>query len=373
MLNHPAETVTFTEAERAVLRQYTVLYVDDEPPNLDVFEASFGDRFEVRLAGSAMEAREIIAAEPIHIVVTDNRMPDCLGIDLLVELHARAPHIRRVLCTAYSDQQTAIDAINRAAVQHYVVKPWNSDDVAALLRELIAGVHLEQTAARLHTDLVEVEREACMAALRRRLEQDLGNILSVLHAVDIGLRQEMGAAGVESPDVADLCDDLTGSVAALRRLHQLARNASERRAVRAEEIEIHELLDAALRLVGHELAGKARLTVQAPMGLYVWADRLALLRVLLRSVLWVAELHRERAVVEISASGSGSTVDLRIRAVPPLPAEVLQAELAESLAFDVAGRATLAVARELALAAGAQLLAEGACLLVRVRGPEASN
>ncbi|MEY3014105.1 MAG: Hydrogenase transcriptional regulatory protein hupR1 [Pseudomonadota bacterium] len=356
-----------SDAELAVLRQYTVLYVDDEAPNLDVFDAAFGDRFQVRLAGSAAEALEIIADEPIHVVVTDNRMPDKLGIDLLVELHERLPHIQRVLCTAYSDQQTAIDAINRASVQHYVVKPWDTDEVTQLLRDLLASVHLQQTAARLHTDLVEFEREACMTALRRRLEQDLGNILSVLHAVDVGLRTELAEAN-GSNDALDLCDDLTGSVTALRRLHSLARSASERRAVQVEEIDVRELLDAALRLVGHELAGKARLSVETPPhGLHVTSDRLALLRVLLRAVMWSADVHRERTHVQIAISHDGDDVDLHVTAQPPLPAALLAAELAEPVDFEADGRATLAVARELAAAAGADLVADGETLVVRVR------
>lgn len=194
-----------SDAELAVIRNYPVLYVDDELHNINVFEASFGDDFNIVTAMSGQEALELLATQDIAVVVSDNRMPGMLGVELLSHVYEQRPEIRRVLCTAYSDQQTAIDAINIAAVQHYVVKPWESREMSALLRELVADVHLERAANHLRTDLVEREREACIAALRRRFEQDLGNVLSVLRGVDHGLRvlhQDVAAVDRNSPKPA---------------------------------------------------------------------------------------------------------------------------------------------------------------------------
>ncbi len=94
------------------MQDYPVLYVDDEAPNLDVFEAVFGDAFVVHLANSGEEALALLDTERIAIVVADNRMPHMSGIELFRIIGERFPVVRRVLCTAYSDQRTAIDAIN---------------------------------------------------------------------------------------------------------------------------------------------------------------------------------------------------------------------------------------------------------------------
>lgn len=63
-----------------------VLYVDDESNNLIAFEANFRRNFNVFVAISSKKAKNILAKEDIHVLITDQRMPDTLGTELLADM-----------------------------------------------------------------------------------------------------------------------------------------------------------------------------------------------------------------------------------------------------------------------------------------------
>ena len=102
-----------------------VLYVDDEEHNLVSFKASFRRSFKIWTAISANEAREILDKEEIHIIITDQRMPDETGVEFLVSILDKHPEPIRMLLTGYSDIEAVIDSINKGQVYRYITKPWN--------------------------------------------------------------------------------------------------------------------------------------------------------------------------------------------------------------------------------------------------------
>src|SRR5216684_1320865 len=103
-----------------------VLYVDDEPINLRVFEANFRTKFRVLTCQSASEALAILGtrAQEIGILISDQRMPNMTGVELLERTREIAPDVQRMVITAYSDMQAVMDAVNRGQVSRYFVKPW---------------------------------------------------------------------------------------------------------------------------------------------------------------------------------------------------------------------------------------------------------
>jgi response regulator RpfG family c-di-GMP phosphodiesterase len=102
-----------------------VLYVDDEEHNLVSFKASFRRSFKIWTAISANEAREVLEKEEIHIIITDQRMPDETGVEFLVSILDKHPDPIRMLLTGYSDIEAVIDSINKGQVYRYITKPWN--------------------------------------------------------------------------------------------------------------------------------------------------------------------------------------------------------------------------------------------------------
>jgi thioredoxin reductase (NADPH) len=81
-------------------------------------------------ASSGAEALELLKevlarGEAVALMVADQRMPGLNGVDLLEQSIPLFPDAKRVLLTAYADTEAAIGAINRADLDHYILKPWD--------------------------------------------------------------------------------------------------------------------------------------------------------------------------------------------------------------------------------------------------------
>jgi two-component system probable response regulator PhcQ len=117
-------------------RKFAVLYVDDESQTVSNFEAYFSDVFDVVVATSGEEAWNIFNKDPdrFGIVMTDQRMPNSTGVELLEKVRATRPRVLRILATAYSDMSAAIAAVNNGAIYKYVTKPWDPPTLEMTLK-----------------------------------------------------------------------------------------------------------------------------------------------------------------------------------------------------------------------------------------------
>lgn len=115
------------------LQYSNVLYVDDELHNLNSFKACFRRDFSVFTAQTVDEALRILKEQEIHLIVTDQRMPETTGIEFLESIIKDYPDAIRMLLTGYADIDAVVDAINKGRVFKYIQKPWEE----ALLRKTI--------------------------------------------------------------------------------------------------------------------------------------------------------------------------------------------------------------------------------------------
>ena len=145
-------------------RRPIILAVDDEPSVLAAvardLRRGFGERYQVLRAASGAEALETLrdalarGLQPA-LLVADQRMPGMSGTEYLVEARKLAPGAKRVLLTAYADTQAAISAINDAALDYYLLKPWDppEEQLYPILEDLLttwqAGAALEAGGVRI--------------------------------------------------------------------------------------------------------------------------------------------------------------------------------------------------------------------------------
>jgi response regulator RpfG family c-di-GMP phosphodiesterase len=121
----------------------SVLFVDDEPSILRSAERTFHDAdLRILTADSGEQALEILGQEKIAVVVSDNRMPGMSGIDLLIRVRTISPDTVRIMMTAFGDLQTAIAAINTSEVFRFITKPWDNDDLIAVVNEGVTRYHV---------------------------------------------------------------------------------------------------------------------------------------------------------------------------------------------------------------------------------------
>ena len=113
------------------------LVVDDEPHLRSILVRLLtGEGFACRAAGSGIEALRELEREPAELVVSDIRMPEMDGIQLLAELRSRWPDMGVVMVTAVSDVSSAIWCLTQGALD-YVAKPFQLDDVKARVRQAL--------------------------------------------------------------------------------------------------------------------------------------------------------------------------------------------------------------------------------------------
>lgn len=154
-----------------------VLYVDDEEQNLVSFRIGFKRDFTIHVARSATEALEVLAQQPIELLVTDQRMPDMTGVALLEKVVALYPDTMRMIITGYSDIGVVIDAINAGHVYRYLRKPWDHHELLRAMQSAVRFYRLSLERRHLleHLETLVAKRteelEAKNASLSEAMEE----------------------------------------------------------------------------------------------------------------------------------------------------------------------------------------------------------
>lgn len=294
-------------------RDYPILYVDDEDANLVVFEAAYGDEFNLRCATSGKDALEVLSRERIAVVMTDYRMPGMNGVDLLAIVRTQYPDIQRLLATAYSNPSTAISAINEAGVSRFIRKPFDDATLRASLQDAIRVVEHEETLRRLRLVMIERERMAGIAATRAKILHDLINMSDVVDACCSSLESLLaGQPGLPTDIEAEL-RTLRSAVNYVVGLH--ARTRDEINGRRATLVEVDEILHAVGRLAGSS-TGRCTQVVVRECGLSVYGDHIDLSRILLNLVTNAARSIEDAEVnnglVVVSARPEGDRTVLSV-------------------------------------------------------------
>jgi two-component system, probable response regulator PhcQ len=114
-----------------------ILYVDDEEKSLKYFTRAFGDKFKILSAANASEGYRLLEQhrDEIALLITDQRMPGEKGVEFLQRAQRLHPKAIRILTTAYSDFDVAIDAINSGAISKYVTKPWDIPQLEMIFKQ----------------------------------------------------------------------------------------------------------------------------------------------------------------------------------------------------------------------------------------------
>lgn len=116
------------------MAQPAILTVDDDPAVLSAVESDlrseYAERYRILAASSGEEALDVLRRlrlrdDPVALLLVDQRMPGMTGTELLQAAAGLYPDAKRALLTAYADTEAAIQAINEAAVDHYLLKPWD--------------------------------------------------------------------------------------------------------------------------------------------------------------------------------------------------------------------------------------------------------
>jgi signal transduction histidine kinase len=149
-----------------------LLVVDDEADLVHSVQDLLRRDYRVLGATRAAQGLRLLEREPVHIVMTDQRMPEMTGVEFLKQLRVRYPDTVRLLFTAYADIKAVTEAINEGNVYRYITKPWENEELQIVLRQAAEYYDLMAERKRLLAELQEKNRqlEEANAELRQANE-----------------------------------------------------------------------------------------------------------------------------------------------------------------------------------------------------------
>lgn len=112
-----------------------LLIVDDEKDNLEALRRLLRGQYDVEITTSPFEALKWIQTGDFNVIVSDQRMPEMTGVELLEKAKHVRPGVTRILLTGYTDIDSVIGAINRGNIYRYVAKPWDPEDLKLTLKQ----------------------------------------------------------------------------------------------------------------------------------------------------------------------------------------------------------------------------------------------
>jgi serine/threonine-protein kinase len=119
------------------IRKARLLLVDDEERILTALKSLFRDRYHVFTTTDGNKALDFIRKHFMHVIISDQRMPAMLGVDLLRQSREISPRSVRVLLTGYSDLAAIVGSINDGEVYRFISKPWDNAELQTIVVEAV--------------------------------------------------------------------------------------------------------------------------------------------------------------------------------------------------------------------------------------------
>ena len=172
------------------VKKARVLFIDDEERILTALKSQFRDRFHVFTTTDSTKALDFIGKFQTHVIVSDQRMPAMVGVELLRRSRAIAPNSVRILLTGYSDLAAIVGSINDGEVYRFISKPWDTAELQRVIAEATT-IGLELADAKVNAAALPARIEAGVMvidpgdAMLRVVRELLGSQCPVWHAPDL--------------------------------------------------------------------------------------------------------------------------------------------------------------------------------------------
>ncbi len=115
-------------------KQTSILYVDDEIINIEVFKLTFDWKYEVHSAESGKEGIEVLQRNSdIQFVISDMKMPGISGIEFISLAKKAHPNLPCMILSGYQEDQEILKALNDKLIIEYMIKPFDKDKIIALI------------------------------------------------------------------------------------------------------------------------------------------------------------------------------------------------------------------------------------------------
>lgn len=171
------------------VRKARILVVDDEERILTALKSLFRQRYHVFCTTDGFKALEFIKKYQMHVIISDQRMPAMLGVELLRQSREISPRSVRILLTGYSDLAAIVGSINDGEIYRFISKPWDNRALQTIVAEAVTiGLELADTKTtpvelppNMSAGVLVIENEEDIFRVTREL---LGGLCPVVSATD---------------------------------------------------------------------------------------------------------------------------------------------------------------------------------------------
>ncbi len=179
------ESIKKTKAMERNNKQYTILLVDDEERNLRALVGLLEDDYNLLTATDGEEALDLvkIASEQIHLIISDQRMPNMTGVEFLKQTMPFIPETVRIILTGFTDVNVIIDSINEGHVYKFMIKPFEPKDMQVTIKRALEAYQLEVWNHQLIKELRRLNAE-----LEQKVERRTEAIQNFYHFISHELR-----------------------------------------------------------------------------------------------------------------------------------------------------------------------------------------
>lgn len=155
------------------MKDYSILITDDEQSQRDILYGYLKKKgFNAFAAASGNEAIKIVNENPVDIILSDYKMPEMTGLELLTRIKKINPEINFVIITAYGTVETAVDAMKQGAFD-YISKPVNLDELELLISKIIEHKNLKAENKLLKEQLVEKHKLSSIISQSSKMNEVL--------------------------------------------------------------------------------------------------------------------------------------------------------------------------------------------------------
>jgi two-component system sensor histidine kinase/response regulator len=348
-------------------RAYPILYVDDDPTNLQSMHYLLEDRFTLLTAATGEEALKIIAEQDVAVLIADMRMPGMSGAEVCTRAREMKPDVVRMIVTAYSDLHAAVDAINRGQISRYISKPYKKQELLDLLRNALDFVTIQRGVREMEVRLLRGNSQATAQAIYAELADEIETIGAELRgSVEQG-SDLVRAAALSLGDkdrVVELLADAKRSQAdaaeAISKLEKLGARVRAGQAPRSAPVrcDAARAVDAMVRILRTELERHGQVEVQIQGVPVVPMEASSLGHVVMNLLLNAAQaadpgsrgIHR--MVVRVSVEGADALISISDNGVGIFPEDRERIFDPYFTTRTEGAGLGLAIARELVSAAG---------------------
>ena len=158
--------------------RYTILCIDDEESILSALRRVLRtENYQIITATNTIDGLKLLCENEIHLVISDQRMPEISGTEFLATVNDQFPDVVRIILSGYTDVDAITESVNNGHIYKFLLKPWNDQTLKREIKQALEYYELKRANKLLHekvskqNEKLKTYNEALEDMVRSRTEE----------------------------------------------------------------------------------------------------------------------------------------------------------------------------------------------------------